>query len=75
MATNQETITDEEALQAAVTWGQHRYPDTEVHGSVADRMGDDVFIDLEMPEEATVLMVHVRRDEHGSVMVDQQEAH
>ncbi len=75
MADNRQTITDDEAIQAAVTWGQRRYTDTEVQGRIADRSGDDVFIDLEIPEQASVMMVHVRRGADGSVIVDQQEVH
>lgn len=75
MATNPEIMTNEEAIQAAVAWGQQRYPHAEVRGSVADRMGDDVFVDIEIPEEASVMMVHVRRDRSGGIMVDQQDNH
>jgi len=75
MADNRQTMTDDEAVEAAVAWGRQRYTDTDVKGSVADRSGDDVFIDLEIPEQASVMMVHVRRGADGSVMVDQQEAH
>jgi hypothetical protein len=73
MADNQPLMTDEEALQAAVAWGKERYADADVRGRVADRMGDDVYVHLEMPEERAVMMVHVRRNECGGIMIDQQE--
>jgi hypothetical protein len=75
MAESPQRLTDEEAIRAAVAWGQQRYPDTEVRGSIAERTEADVYIDLEIPEEARALLVHVRRDYNGGMLVEQQEAH
>ncbi len=75
MAENPQTLTDEEALEAALAWGRLRYPDTEVRASIAERSEADVYIDLEIPEEARSLLVHVRRDYSGGTLVEQQDAH
>ncbi len=75
MADDSQKLTDEEAIQAAVTWGRQRYPDTEVRGSIAERTELDVYVDLEIPEEARALLVHVRRDYNGGTLVEQQGAH
>ncbi len=66
-------MTDEEAIQAAVSWCKRRYADVGTRAWVADRVDDEVFLQLEMPEEAALMMVHVRRDEHGAIIVDQQD--
>jgi hypothetical protein len=42
---------------------------------VATREGDEVFVDLEIPEQASVMMVHVRRGADGKLMVAQQDVH
>ena len=75
MDNNGQTVTDDEAVRAAVNWGMERYNDAHLKGSVATREGDEVFVDLEMPEQASVLMVHVRRGADGKLIVAQQEVH
>lgn len=75
MDDNRQTMSDDEAVQAAVNWGMERYNDANLRGSVATREGDEVFVDLEIPDQASVMMVHVRRGADGRLMVAQQESH
>lgn len=75
MDDNRQTMSDDEAVQAAVHWGMERYNDANLKGRVATREGDEVFVDLEIPEQASVMMLHVRRGADGKVIVAQQEAH
>jgi hypothetical protein len=75
MDDNKQTVTDDEAVRAAVNWGMKRYNDANLKGSVATREGDEVFVDLEMPEQASVMMVHVQRGADGKLMVTQQDVH
>jgi hypothetical protein len=75
MDDNVQTVTDDEAIRVAVNWGMERYNDANLKGSVATREGDEVFVDLEMPEQASVIMVHVRRGANGKLFVAQQEEH
>ena len=75
MDDNRQTMSDDEAVQAAVNWGMERYNDANLKGRVATREGDEVFVDLEIPEQASVMMLHVRRGADGKVIVAQQEAH
>ncbi len=75
MADPIQPITDEEAIRAAVNWGIERYNDANLKGRVANREGDEVFVDLEIPEQASVMMVHVRRGTDGKVLVLQQGPH
>ncbi len=75
MNDNRQTISDDEAVQAAVNWGMERYNDADLKGWVATREGDEVFVDLEIPEQASVMMVHVRRGADGKLIVAQQDVH
>ncbi len=75
MADNIQTVSDDEAVQAAVNWGMERYNDANLSGRVATREGDEVFVDLEIPEQASVVMVHVMRGDDGHLMVAQPETH
>jgi hypothetical protein len=75
MVDNRQTISDDEAVQAAVNWGMERYNDADLNGRVATREGDEVFVDLEIPEHASVMMVHVRRGADGKLIVAQQDVH
>ena len=75
MNDNGQTVTDDEAVQAAVNWGMERYNDANLKGWVATREGDEVFVDLEIPEQASVMMVHVRRGANGKLIVAQQDVH
>lgn len=75
MDDNRQALTDEEAIQAAVHWGMERYNDANVKASVATREDGEVFVDLEIPEQASVVMVQVRRGVDGKLMVAQEEVH
>ena len=75
MADNIQRISDDEAIRAAVDWGMERYDDANLSGRVASREGDEVFVDLEIPEQASVVMVYVMRGNDGRLMVAQPEVH
>lgn len=75
MDDNKQMVTDDEAVRAAVNWGIERYNDADMKGRVATREGDEVFVDLEIPEQASVMMVHVRRGVDGKLVVAQQDVH
>jgi hypothetical protein len=69
MSANREPITDAEAIAAAVNWGKQRFYDTEIKASVAEREGEEVLVDLEMPEEARAVIVHVCLDDEGKTYI------
>ena len=69
MGVNREPITDDEALAAAINWGKQRFYDAEIKASVAEREGEEVLVDLEMPEEARAVIVHVCLDAQGKTYI------
>ena len=73
MMENTNPISDEEAIAAATQWGKRRY-DTEIKASVAEREGDEVLVDLEMPEEAQAVIVHVCQDAEGKTYIRETAA-
>lgn len=74
MSMNREPISDQEAIAAATQWGKQRYYDTEIKASVAGREGQEVLVDLEMPEEARAVIVHVCLDAQGKTYIRETQA-
>jgi hypothetical protein len=69
MSVHREPISDEAAMAAAVNWGKQRFDTTEIKASVAEREGAEVLVDLEMPEEARAVIVHVCLDAEGKTYI------